>query len=521
MAKSLALLTALGMKNYLNLNAVFHSIDPRRKRRAALLAVMTVMLVLTFFAYIVLYVFGLCSYGMEKLTLPWLFLLASVLVFAVGLFHTGGTVFEPRGYDILGSLPLGDGVIVGGRFLCCYLEALLFCLAIFVPGLVTYALYLRPGAGVILRFVLCVPFVPLLPLSLTVFFSTLIKLTAGKMRNRSLVEAGLTLLLVVGILGGEALLGERSETLTARELIELTGALEQAIAGVYPLCVWFGRFCMEGSAIELCKPLFLSLGVTATTLLLTVRFFRPVLQRMGNTARTKKTEAVGKSRSLLRSLWWREWKRYLASSIYVTNTAIGPLLAVIGSVALLFVDLKSLTIPGVSVGSVAPFVLCTVLCMMPPASVSISMEGKQHWIAQTLPIPASARLDAKLLLTASLQLPCALLSSLLLCFSLRPGVTDGIFLFLLPVLFCFFTGELALTADLHLGSTQWEKEVTVVKQSVSAIAGGFSGMLLGIGGVFAAIELPPAYLTLFRAALCVLLPTGAALLRRHNIKTMQ
>ena len=197
MAKSIGLLTALGMRNYLNLNAVFHTTDPKRKRRAALLAATGVMVTLLFFGYIALYVFGLCHYGMETLALPWLFLLASVVVFAVGLFHTGGTLFEPHGYDILGSLPLGDGVIVGSRFLCCYLEALLFCLAVFVPGLVTYALCLHPGTAVFLRFVLCVPFVPLLPLSLTVFLSTLIKLTAGKMRNRSMVETVLTLLLVL------------------------------------------------------------------------------------------------------------------------------------------------------------------------------------------------------------------------------------------------------------------------------------------------------------------------------------
>ena len=521
MAKSIGLLTALGMRNYLNLNAVFHTTDPKRKRRAALLAATGVMVTLLFFGYIALYVFGVCHYGMETLALPWLFLLASVVVFAVGLFHTGGTLFEPHGYDILGSLPLGDGVIVGSRFLCCYLEALLFCLAVFLPGLVTYALCLHPGTAVILRFVLCVPFVPLLPLSLTVFFSTLIKLTAGKMRNRSMVETVLTLLLVLAILGGEALLGEKSENLTGKELIELGSALEEAIAGVYPLCVWFGLFCTEGSLFELCKPVFLSLGVTAATLLLTVRFFRPISVRMGNTTRRKKTKAVGESRSPLRSLWWKEWKRYLASSIYVTNTAIGPLLALCGSVALLFVDLSTLPMEELPVAAVAPFVLCAMGCMMPPASVSISMEGRQHWITQTLPIPTSARLDAKLLMTASLQLPCLLLSAVLLCFSLRPAVTDGIFLFLLPVLFSLFTGELALTADLHLGNTEWEKEVTVVKQSASAMVGGFPGMLLGIGGVFAVMELPAGFLTLFRLALCALLPTGAALLRRQNIRIMQ
>ena len=37
----------------------------------------------------------------------------------------------------------------------------------------------------------------------------------------------------------------------------------------------------------------------------------------------------------------REVRRYLASTIYVTNTAVGPLLLLAAGVALLFVDLGS------------------------------------------------------------------------------------------------------------------------------------------------------------------------------------
>lgn len=521
MAKSIRLLTALGMKNFLNLNAVFHSTDPKRKRRAVLLTVVGVLLALMFFAYIALYTYGLCSFGMEALVLPWLFLLPSVLVFAVGLFRTGGTLFARHGYDILGSLPLTDGMIVGSRFLCCYLESLLYSLAVLVPGLLTYAVCLHPGAAVVLRFVLCIPFVPLLPLSLTVFFSTLIKRIAGKMRNRSLVETGLTLLLVGGILTFETLLGSKSEDMSAKELIELTAALEQAVVGVYPLCGWFARFCTAGTITELCKPVLLSVGVTAATLLLTVQFFRPISERMGSTMRSRKTEAVGESRSLLRSLWRREWKRYLASSIYVTNTAIGPLLALAGSVAMLFVNMEGMVPANVSLAAVAPFLLCSVLCMMPPAAVSISMEGKQRWISQSLPIPASALLDAKALLSLSIQWPCALLSSAVLCFALHPGFADGVFLFLIPLLIGLFTVELALCVDAHLGSCEWEKEVTVVKQSASALLGGMPPLLLGAAGAFAALSLPGQFFGVIRMALCVFLIVGALLLRKHNCKKMQ
>jgi len=518
--KELRLLTALGMRSFLNLNTVFHTTDPKRKRRAALLAVVGGLLVLCFFFYIGVYTYALCSFGMETLVLPWLFLLSSVLVFAVGLFHTGGTLFERRSYDILGSLPLRDSVLVGSRFLCCYLESLLYTLGVLLPSLAVYGYMVHPNPALVLRFLLCAPLAPLLPLSLTVLFSTALKLLSGRMRNRSLVEAGASLLLIVLILYGETLLRSKSESISTRELVALSALLGQSLERLYPLCGWFARFC-EGELLELCKLIAVSFGISAVIFLLTVRFFRPVSLALGSTARRKGREAVGQSRGLLFALLRREWKRYLSSSIYVTNTAVGPLLALMGSAALLFVDAGGVFPANVPLAAVAPFGLCTVLCMMPPASVSVSMEGRQRWITKTLPIPPSVYLDAKLLMTLSFQLPCALLSSLLLCCALKPGIGDGIFLFLLPPLLCLFTATLALTADIHLGSTEWEKEVTVVKQSASAMVGGFGGMLLGLAGAFAAVELSEGLFRAFRLAVCVLLPLGTALLRQHNVRKLR
>lgn len=521
MAKELKLLTVLGMRSFLNRNEIRHTKDPKRKRRAGLVTAAGVMLVLMAFTYVGLYVYALCLYGLEALALSWLFLIASVLVFAVGIFRTGGTIFNLRGYDVLGSLPLKDSVIVGSRFLCCYLESLLFTLCIFLPGLGTYAYMLRPGAAMLLRALLCIPFVPLLPLSLTVLLSTLIKFLSGKLRNRSLVETALTLLLVLGILLGETTLGQMGEELTTQELVELSSAVEQKIAGSFPSCAWFSRFCVSGAFIELCKLIIVSLAVTAAILLLTVAFFRPVSLAMGSTARRKGGEAVGESRGLLAALYRREWKRYLACSIYVTNTVIGPLLALAGSVAVLFVDLEGLAGAEAPLGAVAPFILCSMLCMMPPAAVSISMEGKQRWISKSLPIPASILLDAKALLSLSLQWPCALVSSTCLCFALRPSLADGFFLFLLPLLIGLFTVELALTADAHLGSCEWEKEVAVVKQSASTFFGGLPPMLMSVAGAFAALYLPTNTFSVFRMVLSVLLLAGAVSLRRHNNRIIQ
>lgn len=521
MGKEILLLTGLGMRSFLNLNSVLHTRDPKRKRRAVLLALTGVILTLFVFAYVGAYVYALCSFGLEKLALPWLFLLTSLLLFAVGLFRTAGVLFDPKGFDILCSLPLREGTVALSRLLCCYLEDLLLSLAVLLPGIAVYGWLLHPGAGLYLRFLLCALLTPLLPLSASALFSTLIKRLAGRLRHRSLVETVLTLLLVLGILAAETVLGSKGENMSAEALVNLTATLDRQLTALYPPCGWAAAFCEGGAVESLCKLLYVNISACALVLAVTLRFFRPISQSMHSTVRRKGGAAMEGSRGLLPALFRREWKRYLASSIYVTNTAIGPLLAVIGAAALSFADISAVADLGLPLNAMAPFALSTALCMMPPAAVSLSMEGKQRWITRTLPIPPAALLDGKMLMTLSLELPCALLASLLLCSSLHPTAVDAFFLFVLPPLFCLLSANLGLCADVLLGSTEWEREVTVVKQSASSMAGGLGVMLLCVACCAASALLPAPAFRFFRLALLLLLPVLSLLLRRFNIRRMQ
>lgn len=498
MGNKLSLLLSLQAKSFLNLNVVIHTRDPKRKRHALLMGVVGFMLILTLFAYVGAYTYALCTFGMGELVLPWLFLMDAMVLLLVGLFRTGGTIFERTSYSILGSLPLKDSHIATSRFLSAYGEALLVSLALFLPGMGVYAFLMPVSRGLLLRFCLCALVAPLLPLNATVFLSVLLKLTAGKMQNRTLWEILLSLLFMCLVLIGSFRLGKGSENLSTEALVTLVAQAGDAMAQLYPPCLWLGLFVAEGSLGALLKCMLLTAVLTALTLLFAIRYFRPISMALGHTARKGGKATALQTRSLRSALLWREWKRYLASSVYVINTAVGPLLSVGACVALLFTDITGVLPPALPLCAAAPFMLCAVLCMMPPASVSISMEGKQRWITQTLPLSVADYLDGKLLMTLTLQLPCALLCSILLCFSLSPAFEDGLFLFFLPPLLCVFSSSLALCADIHLGSTQWEQEVAVVKQSAASMAGGFAGFLIGLFGLLS-LYTPPAFILPYMA----------------------
>ena len=84
----------------------------------------------------------------------------------------------------------------------------------------------------------------------------------------------------------------------------------------------------------------------------------------------------------------RELKRYFASSIYVTNTIIGFILMAAASVALFIMGPgkleTALGYPGL-ITRAFPLFLAGMGALISPASCSVSMEGKQWWIAKNDP----------------------------------------------------------------------------------------------------------------------------------------
>ena len=162
---------------------------------------------------------------------------------------------------------------------------------------------------------------------------------------------------------------------------------------------------------------------------------------------------------MLGALCSREFKRYFSSSVYVTNTIIGPVMGCIISGALLFVDLDSvigkLPLP-VNVCSLVPFLLAGVMCMMPTVCASVSMEGKNWWIVKSLPLSAKSILDAKLLMNLILIMPFYLLAEVLLLLALRPGGMERVWLLLVPAVLILFTCVYGLAVNLRFPVMDWE-----------------------------------------------------------------
>lgn len=514
------ILIKLELCNLYGWNVLRFSRDKKaRKKSLGILAVGLFVLAILM-CYVGGLSYGLCSLGLSEVVPAYLITISGMLIFVFGMLKAGSVVFRKEGHDILCALPLSRGVVPISRLCRMYVENLLMTLAVLLPGIGIYVWNVRPAAAFYWMSFLGIWSIPLLPMAAAILIGTLITGISSRMRHKSLVATGLSIFFVLVILYGSfrlsAMEGEMDPQMWKNLSTWIMGLLEK----VYPPAVWLGTAMTQGDLSEgmLCTGFSVAVfaGVAAGTALCFEKICRNLF---GSYAKHDYRMGELKANSMVVSLCKREFQRYFSSSIYVTNTIIGPIMGCVLCGGLLVTGTESLekVLPfPVEIGSLIPFVIAGVFCMMTTTATSISMEGKNWWIVKSLPLTVKNILDAKILMNLLLLLPFYLLSELFLIFALKPGVGELFWQMLLPAVLILFSCVYGITVNLYVPVMEWDNEVRIVKQSASALAGGMGGFLLAVLCAIGVCVVPPMYAVFLKAGVCLAVFSVTVLLYRHN-----
>ncbi len=519
--RNIRILTALELRSLFGINKFLHTRDRRAKNRYRLLLVAWLIVIGMLCSYIVGLTWGLSYLGMGDSIPLYLTVLAAVLIAAVGLFTAGERVFGRRGYETLAVMPLRPRDIIAARMLALYVEDLILALVVLLPGVTAYGILERPGLVFYPVTVVGLLFIPAIPLVISVLFGTLLMFLTARIRHKSIVQSVLAVAVVIVVLAGSMGMSNLSGDFSPEMLSELACTISSTLGRVYPPAAWLGDAMRGVDPLGLVWLISTSVVCLAIALLSATVCRGRIMQGAALTRRSVQSERVERH-GLLRTLYVREAKRYFSSSIYVTNTIIGPILGCILCVSLCVVGIDTVesALPAmIPVRGLIPFAVAAVFGMMTTTCSSISMEGRQFWIIRSLPVPVKALLDSKILLNASLIFPFFAISEMALMIALRPGLMDAVWLITIPVLILLFALVFGITVNLRFYSFDWEREEQVVKQSTSAALGGFAGLLLSIAAGGVTCLVPTALGDLARVGLCVLLAIGTLLLYRRNNQT--
>lgn len=539
MIRQIRTLAKIELCNLYGLNILRNTSDSKFKKKSIAMMAVALIVAVILMGYVAGLCYGLIILDISDIIPAYLITISSLLTLAFGVFKAGGVIFRKNGYEIISSLPLSDAAVVISRLIRLYIEDIVLTVGVMLPGVVVYAVLVQPKLTFYVVGLLSVPVIPLLPLTVAVGIGTLITGISSRMKHKALVEAALSVLLVVGIFAGSAGFSgnannmlvqpglEPGSGLDSEMTLEMIGKMSpvvmEILENIYPPAVILGNAMLQGDfAGFLLIALISAAAVIAVATVVAVNF-HGISHRLYKTLakHNYRLEHLQKN-SVLKSLVKREAKRYFASGTYLTNTIIGPIMAAVLSVGLIFANLEKMTETftiSINVNAAVPFVVAGILVMMNAASVSISMEGKEWWIVKTLPLTVKNVVDGKIVFNLCLLTPFYVISEFGMLIALRTDIIGAFWIIVVPALIMAFSCVFGVNANLMFPKLDWDSEVSVVKQSAAALIGGMGGTLTAILCALMVLILPKAYTNLINLIIVIVLIILIMLLYHKNCKT--
>lgn len=527
--KQLATLIKIQLVNLYGINVYRNLKDPKEKMKKFWLGMAYALVVFVVMFYMGAMSLGYVYIGMGDILPAYLIMIASLIILMFSIFKAGDVIFQKNSYDILSSLPVRNSAIVISRFVRMYVEDLLLALMVMIPATVVYGVLVKPSWSFYVIGLIVMVFIPLLPITISVFAGALIMAVSSRAKHKSLVSVLLSVVLVVVFMGGSILFATVAEDIDIKELQNILNLAMESIHGIYPPAIWLGSAMLTGDFLTcigcVCGGILI-FGIVMW--LVSVNYKRISTRLYSTSAKHNYQMEKLKKTHLLGALYKREFKRYFASSVYVINTMIGPIMGMLFAAAMLFVGPEQLD--GIAadfyaksgfvlyIRNVLPMALGMIFSMMPITAVSISMEGRQWWIVKTLPIRAKDLLDGKLLMSLSVTAPFYLLSVMFVSIGQQVSFMEFVWILFVPLVAILFAGVFGQTVNLKLAVFDWENEVSVVKQSASAFVGGFVPFLIMMVPAYGVMLIPSQYINICMLVFCLVFGAVTAVLYRMNSK---
>lgn len=417
-----------------------------------------------------------------EIKLGWLYyVLMSVLSLSLGIFGSVFTTYSclyiAKDNDLLLSMPLPVKDIILSRILSVYLMGLMYSASVILPAVIVYFIKGPVTIHSILGAFSLILLISLLVLISSCGLGWIVAKAVKKIKNKSLLTVVLSLAFL--ILYYSTIL--KIQTFL-REFIENAAQYGIFIKGkIYPLYL-LGRVG-EGDYFAILIGIVVIAVLFAGMWFLIQRNYINMVIETGAAKRKAYKKAVHHQKSLSRTLFEKELGRFLSSPNYMLNCSLGTVFMPIMGIGLLFKgkELREmLPMLGIDQNVLALFmagILCMAASMNDITAPSISLEGKNIWILQSLPVNPwnilKAKLKLQLLLTEIPLIFCSMCAVAAL--KLNVSILSLVCIFIHPILFSVLSAEFGLFTNLKNPNLKWTNEIAPIKQSLNVILAMFGG----------------------------------------------
>lgn len=435
--------------------------------------------------------------------------LLAVLLGAFGsVFNTYSGLYLSKDNDLLLSMPIPVRSIMVSRLLGVYLMGLMYSAVVILPAVIVYWLTAPLTPAVIVGSLLFVLLLSVIVLILSCVLGWVVAKISLKLKNKSIMAA----LIALVALGAYYFFYFKAQSMV-EDLVSNALVYGMKVKGAAYSLYLFGRYA-EGDWVAIAVFTVAVAILFALLWYVLSRSFLNIVTSTGKTVRREYKEKTVQRQSVSRALLGKEMGRFLSSANYMLNCGLGTLLLPVGGIALLVKGSMAaelldelLARPGCT-----SLLLCTGICMVAAmndmAAPSVSLEGRNLWLAQSLPILPWQALRAKL----SVQLALTGIPALFCCVCLQivcpASPVERVLLMLVPMLYVLLSALFGLFLGVKMPNLTWTNELVPIKQSASvmiALLGGwaYGVTLVGLYLAFAWRLGLALYLTLFAVVTAV------------------
>ncbi|MDR1914660.1 MAG: hypothetical protein LBQ68_09300 [Clostridiales bacterium] len=423
-----------------------------------------------YFAFLALIVFGICVFST--------------------IFTASAQLFGAKDNELLLSMPIKPSSVLISRLLVILTFEYVFVLIAAVPAFVLWLAGGYATAAGALFFIIGILLLPLMAMSAALLLAWLLGAVTSRLPHKNVI----TLAFSIGFLLAYFYVFANFQGYLG-ELVSKGLELAEAFRRAMPMFYAFGKGIAEGSVGGgLIFTLWSVLPFTAVITLLSANYMKMLIVNRGVVKAVYKERTV-KAGNAISALVRKELAHYWSRPFVVLNSSIGSLFMLALSVIVIVKQSDILSYAGEflpMLGGLPPAALAAVflvlLCATNNLSASlISLEGKNLWIAKSIPAPPKAVLLSKVYTHLLISgFPC-LVASVCTAMVFAKSMEDWLIIMLLPQAVGTLIAVGGLAINLHFPKLEWTNEIQAVKQGWSAMITmfGVMGTIAGIGLAYA------------------------------------
>jgi len=461
--------------------------------------IFAILMVYAAFAFISMF-FGLFitilepffSAGIGWMYFAFLAIMAFGLSVVGSIFTASAQIFGAKDNELLLSMPIKPSEILLGRLLVIVTFEYAYTIIVALPA---FWLWIDGGYATplgILFFVIGIILLPLMAMSLSLLLAWLLGMLTSRLKQKNI----LVLVLSIGFFAAYFYFFTNIQKYLA-DLVSRGEELAQAFQKAMPPFYAFGKSIADGSIIDGLLFMLWAIAPFAAAIILLSMNYRKILTTNRGTAKTVYKEKAVKTGSTFTALVRKEMAHFWSRPTVVLNSSLGSLFMIALAV---FVIVKRADISlyanevlpmfgNLPIAVMGALILVFLNSVNNISSSLISLEGKNLWIAKSIPASAKVILQSKVFTHMLISgFPC-FAASICTAAIFAGNIFDWLILLLLPQVTWAFLAVCGLAINLHFPKLDWTNEIYVVKQGMSAMI-----IIFGLMGIIIALALGYVFL---------------------------